>query len=55
MVEHIDHEMRKITKVDVQNAKFIFLICDGVISMDNASWSSVHGYVVQVGVKYHRC
>ncbi len=47
MAKHIDHEVRKTTKVDVQNAKFIFLTCDGITSMDNASWASVHGYVVQ--------
>lgn len=47
MAKHIDHEVRKITKVDVQKAKFIFLTCDGVTSMDNASWASMHGYVVQ--------
>jgi len=47
MAKHINHEVRKTTKVDVQNAKFISLTCDGVTSMDNASWASVHGYVVQ--------
>jgi len=47
MAKHIDHEVKKITKVDVQNAKFISLTYDGITSMDNASWASVHGYVVQ--------
>jgi hypothetical protein len=47
MVEHTDHEVRKMTKVVIHNAKFIFLTCDEVTSMDNASWASLHGYVVQ--------
>jgi hypothetical protein len=46
MAKHIDHEVRKTTKVVVQNAKFISFTCDEVTSMDNASWASVHGYVV---------
>jgi len=46
MAKHIDHEMRKMTKVAIQNAKFISLTCDEVTSMDNANWASVHGYVV---------
>jgi hypothetical protein len=47
MAKHIHHEVRKKIKVDVQNVKFISLTYDGVTSMDNASWASVHGYVVQ--------
>jgi hypothetical protein len=47
MVEHIENEVKKATKIIIQNAKFISLTCDEVISMDNVSWVSVHGYIVQ--------
>jgi hypothetical protein len=47
MVEHINHEMRKTAKVVVQNVNFISFTFDEVTSMDNASWASVHSYVVQ--------
>ncbi len=44
--KHIDHEVKKMIKVAIQNAKFTSLTCDEVTSMDNANWASVHGYVV---------
>jgi len=47
MAEHTDHEVRKAIKFTFQNAKFVFLTCDEVASMDNASQASVHGYIVQ--------
>ncbi len=47
MAEHIDHEVREAIKFTIQNAKFVSLTCDEVASMDNASWASVHGYIVQ--------
>ncbi len=47
MAEYVDLEVRKMSKVVILNAKFIFLTCDEVTSMDNASWASVHNYVVQ--------
>jgi hypothetical protein len=47
MVEHINHEVKKMIKVVVYNAKFISLTCDEVTYMDNASWANVHNYVVQ--------
>jgi hypothetical protein len=47
MAKHIDNEVKKAIKTTVQNAKSISFICDKVISMDNASWASVHGYIVQ--------
>jgi hypothetical protein len=47
MVKHIENEVKKAIKIIIQNAKFISLTCDEVISMDNVSWVSVHGYIVQ--------
>jgi hypothetical protein len=47
MVEHIEIGMKKTIKTIIQNAKFVSLTCDEIISMDNASWASVHGYIVQ--------
>jgi hypothetical protein len=47
MVEHIDNGVKKATKTIIQNVKFLSLTCDEIISMDNASWASVHGYIVQ--------
>jgi hypothetical protein len=44
---HIDHEVKRTTEVTIQNAKFVSLTCDEVISMDHASWANVHGYIVQ--------
>jgi hypothetical protein len=56
MAEHIDHELRKAIKVVIQNAKFVSLTCDEAISMDNASWASVHGYILcRIGVAYLCC
>jgi len=43
-----NHEMKKkLKKIVVQNDKFICFFYGEVISMDNASCASVHGYVVQ--------
>jgi hypothetical protein len=39
--------VKKTIKVVVQNEIFMCLIYDEVISMDNTSCTSVHGYVVQ--------
>jgi hypothetical protein len=47
MSEHIKNEVKKASKTIIQNAKFVSLKCDEVISMDNASWANVHGYIVQ--------
>jgi hypothetical protein len=47
MVEHIDNEVKKAIKTTIQNAKFVSLTCNKVTSMDNASWTNVHGYIVQ--------
>jgi hypothetical protein len=47
MAEHIENGMKKATKTIIQNAKFVSLTSDEIISMDNASWASVHGYIVQ--------
>jgi hypothetical protein len=46
MVEHMHNEMKKAIKAIIQNAKFVSLTCDEVISMDNASWVSMHSYIV---------
>jgi len=37
MAKRINNEMKKAIKTIIQNAKFVSLICDEVISMDNAS------------------
>jgi len=37
MAKHINNEMKKAIKTIIQNAKFVSLICDEVISMDNAN------------------
>jgi hypothetical protein len=37
MAKHINNEMKKAIKTIIQNAKFVSLICDEVISMDNVS------------------
>jgi hypothetical protein len=37
MVEQIDNEMKKTIKIIIKNAKFVFLTCDEVTSMKNAS------------------
>jgi hypothetical protein len=37
----------KTTKLGIQNSKFISPTCDEIITMDNASWGNVHGYIVQ--------
>jgi hypothetical protein len=47
MEKHIDHEVIKTIEVTIQNAKFVYLTCDELISMDNASWANVHSYIVQ--------
>ncbi len=47
IVEHIQNEVIKVTKLAVQNSNFIFLTCDEVVTMDKASWASVRGYIVQ--------
>jgi hypothetical protein len=47
MEKHVDHEVRKTTEVIIQNAKFVPLTCDEVISMDNASWANVYGCIAQ--------
>jgi len=46
MVEHIENEVKKVIKIVVQNAKFISLTCHEITSIDNASWASVHAYIV---------
>ncbi len=47
ITKYIRTKVLKVTKVVIQNSKFISLICDEVITMDNASWANVHGYIVQ--------
>jgi hypothetical protein len=47
MVEYIENEVKKTTKIIIQNAKFVSLTCDEVMLMNNPSWVSVHGYIVQ--------
>jgi hypothetical protein len=45
--QNIENEVKKATKTTIQDAKFVSLTCDEVIYMDNASWASVHGYILQ--------
>ncbi len=47
MVEHTKNEVKKTTKIVIKIAKFVSLTCDEVTSMDNASWASVRGYILQ--------
>jgi hypothetical protein len=47
MAKQVDNGVKKAIKSIIQNAKFVFLTCGKVISMDNESWASVHGYIVQ--------
>jgi hypothetical protein len=35
--QNIENEVKMTTKTAVKNAKFVFLTCDEVTSMDNAS------------------
>jgi len=46
MVEYIENEVEKAIKIVVQNAKFISLTSQEITFMDNASWASVHVYIV---------
>ncbi len=46
ITNYIQNQVLKATKLVVQNSNFIFLIYDEVITMDNASWANVHGYIV---------
>jgi len=46
MAKHINNEMKKAIKTIIQNEKFVSLTYDEVIFMDNASWVSMHGYIV---------
>jgi hypothetical protein len=45
--QNTKNEVKKATKTTIQNAKVVSLTCDEVIFMDNVSWASVHGYIVQ--------
>jgi hypothetical protein len=47
MAEHIKNEVKKAITTIIQNANFVFLACDEVKSMNNPSWVSVHGFIVQ--------
>jgi hypothetical protein len=47
MAKHIKNEVKKVTTTIIQNANFVFVTCDEVKSMDNPSWVSVHGFIVQ--------
>jgi hypothetical protein len=47
ITKYIQNEVIKPTKLVVKNSNFIFLTYDEVIAMDNASWTNVHGYIVQ--------
>jgi hypothetical protein len=37
MAKHIENEVKMTTKISIKNVKFVFLTCDEVTSMDNAS------------------
>jgi hypothetical protein len=56
MIKHIKNEVKKAIKIAIQNAKFVTLTCDEVISMDNASWASVCMLILfKIGVTYPCC
>jgi hypothetical protein len=40
MAKCVDNEVRKITKITIQNVKFVSLTSHEVTSMDNASWAT---------------
>jgi len=44
MVEHIENGVKKATKTIIQNAKFVSLISDEIISMDSALGKSAWLY-----------
>jgi len=46
IVEYVDHEVRKMISVVIQNAKFVCFTCAEVTSMDNGSWANMYGYVL---------
>ncbi len=47
IAKYIPIKILKTTKLGIQNSKFISPTCDEIITMDNASWGNVHGYIVQ--------
>jgi hypothetical protein len=47
IAKYIHVKVLKVTKLVVQNSKFISLTCDELIAMDNVSWADVYGYIVQ--------
>jgi len=47
MAKHIENKVKKAIKTNIQNAKFVSLTCDEVISMDNASWAIMNCCFVQ--------
>ncbi len=46
-LKYIQAKVLKVIKLVIQNSKFISPICDEIITMNNASWANVHGYIVQ--------
>jgi hypothetical protein len=40
MAKHVDNEVKKITKIIVQNVKFVFLASHEITSMNSASWAT---------------
>jgi hypothetical protein len=47
MAQHMHGIILEATKSIVGATQFISLICDGVNTINNQSWLSVHAYVVQ--------
>jgi len=47
IVEYVDHEVRKMINVVIQNAKFVCFTYAEFTSMDNGSWANMYGYVLQ--------
>jgi hypothetical protein len=46
ITKYIQAKVLKVIKLVVQHSKFISLIYDEVIAMDNVSWANVHGYIM---------
>jgi hypothetical protein len=40
MAKRVDNEVRKVTKIIVQNVKFVSLTFHEITSLDNASWAT---------------
>ncbi len=47
IVEHVHNRVLATSKFTIQAVRFVALICDGLTTLDNQSWISIHGYCVE--------